>query len=67
MDYFLQSPFLHFPLGFNDNIHHEGNISKMPDFDILTHLERKKRTSRSLGKNHGNIIYFSKGSFYCFK
>ena len=27
---FLQSPF---PLGFNDNIYHEGNISKMPDFD----------------------------------
>ena len=25
---FLQSPF---PLGFNDNIYHEGNISKMPD------------------------------------
>ena len=28
---FLQS---HFPLGFNDNIYHEGNISKMPDFDV---------------------------------
>ena len=27
---FLQSPF---PLGFNDNIYHEDNISKMPDFD----------------------------------
>ena len=26
----LQSPF---PLGFNDNLYHEGNISKMPDFD----------------------------------
>ena len=27
----LQSPF---PLGFNDNIYHEGNIFKMPDFDV---------------------------------
>ena len=25
----------HFPLGFNDNIYHEGNISKMPDFDVF--------------------------------
>ena len=30
MDYFLQSPL---PLGFNDNIYHEGKVSKMPDFD----------------------------------
>ena len=29
----LQTPF---PLGLNDNIYHEGNISKMPDFDVLT-------------------------------
>ena len=28
----LQTPF---PLGFNDNIYHEGNISKMPDFDVF--------------------------------
>ena len=27
----LQTPF---PLGFNDNIYHEGNISKMPDFEF---------------------------------
>ena len=26
----LQTPF---PLGFNDNIHNDGNISKMPDVD----------------------------------
>ena len=37
---FLQSPF---PLGFNDNIYHEGNISKMPDFDVFSVLECKKR------------------------
>ena len=24
---------LSFPLGFNDNIHYEGNISKMPEFN----------------------------------
>ena len=24
-----------FPLGFNDKIYHEGNISKMPDFDVF--------------------------------
>ena len=28
----LQTPF---PLGFNDNIYHEGTVSIMPDFDIL--------------------------------
>ena len=28
----MQSPF---PLGFNDNIYHEGNISKMPDFNVF--------------------------------
>ena len=49
---FLQSPF---PLGFNDNIYHEGNISKMPDFDVFF-LFRKKRKSRSHGKRkNGNI------------
>ena len=32
----LQTPF---PLGFNDNINHEGNISKMPDFDVFSLLE----------------------------
>ena len=29
---FLQTSF---PLGFNDNIYHEGNISKMADFDVF--------------------------------
>ena len=35
---FLQS---HFPLGFNYNIYHEGNISKMTDFDVFSVLECK--------------------------
>ena len=49
----MQSPF---PLGFNDNIYHEGNISKMPDFDFFSVLEYKKRKSRSHGKRkNGNI------------
>ena len=48
----LQIPF---PLGFNDNIYHEGNISKMPDFDVLTLLESRKRKSRSHGiRKRGN-------------
>ena len=38
-----------FPLGFNDNIYHEGNISKMPDFDVFSVLEIRKRKSRSHG------------------
>ena len=48
----LQTPF---PLGFNDNIYHEGNISKMPDFDVFSHLEIRKRKSRSHGiRKKGN-------------
>ena len=42
----LQTPF---PLGFNDNIYQEGNISKMPDFDVFFVLEIRKRKSRSHG------------------
>ena len=42
----LQTPF---PLGFNDNIYHEGNISKVPDFDVFSLLEIRKRKSRSHG------------------
>ena len=42
----LQIPF---PSGFNDNIYHEGNISKMSDFDIFSLLECRKRKTRSHG------------------
>ena len=42
----LQTPFR---LGFNDNIYHEGNISKMPDFDAFSLLDIKKRNKRSHG------------------
>ena len=31
------------PLGFNDNIYHEGNISKMPDFNVFSLLEIRKK------------------------
>ena len=48
----LQTPYL---LGFNDNIYHEGNLSKMPDFDVFSLLEFRKRTARSHGiKKNGN-------------
>ena len=49
----LQTPF---PLGFNNNIYHEGNISKMPDFDVFSLLESRKRKSISHGirKKKGN-------------
>ena len=48
----LQTPF---PLGFVDKIYHEGNTSKMSDFDVLTLLESRKCKSRSLGiRKRGN-------------
>ncbi|MCU7801045.1 MAG: hypothetical protein KZQ70_13135 [gamma proteobacterium symbiont of Lucinoma myriamae] len=49
----LQTPF---PLGLNDNIFHQGNISKLPDFDALSLLEIRKRKSRSHGTRvNGNV------------
>ena len=48
----LQTPY---PLGFNDNIYHEGNLSKMLDFDVFALLEFRKRKARSHGiKRDGN-------------
>ena len=48
----LQTPF---PLGFKDNIYYEGNISKMPDFDVFSLLEIRKRQFRSHGvRKKGN-------------
>ena len=42
-------------MGFNDNIYHEGNLSKMPDFDVFSLLEFRKPTARSHGiKKNGN-------------
>ena len=45
-----------FPLGFNDNIYHEGSISKMFDFNIFSLLECQKRKTRyhGIGKNGSN-------------
>ena len=44
-----------FSTGFNDKIYHEGNISKMPDFDVFSLLEIRKRKSRSHGiRKKGN-------------
>ena len=48
----LQTPYSQ---GFNYNIYHEGNISKMPDLDVFSLLEFRKRTARSHGiKKNGN-------------
>ena len=49
---FLQSAS---PLGFNDNIYQEGNISKMPDFDVFSLLEIRKRKRRYHGKRQKGI------------
>ena len=46
----LQTPF---PLGFNDNIYHQGNISKMPDLFWMD-IRRPNRRSRGKRKN-GNL------------
>ena len=42
----LQTPY---QLGFNDNIYHEGNLFKMPYFDVFCLLKFRKRTARSHG------------------
>ena len=39
----------HFSLGFKDNIYHEGYFQKMPDFDMFSLLEIRKRKSTSHG------------------
>ena len=49
----LQTPF---PSGFNDNIYHQGNISKMSDFDVFSLLDIRSRNRRSRGKRkNGNL------------
>ena len=49
---FSQTPF---PLGFNDNIYHEGNISKIADFDVFSLWEFRKRKPRAHGlRQQGN-------------
>ena len=40
-----------FPLGFNDNIYHEGNISKMPDFDVFFLIWNVKNVKADLMVN----------------
>ena len=44
------------PLGFNDNIYHEGNISKLPDFDVFSPLDIRKRNKPSHGKRKNGIL-----------
>ena len=54
MDKLLQTPH---PLGFNDNIYHEGNISRLPDFDgVFSLLDIRKHNNRSHGeRKNGNL------------
>ena len=55
MDKIITTPF---PLGFNDNIYHQGNISKIPDFDVISLLDIHRRNTfrRSRGKRkYGNL------------
>ena len=70
----MQSPF---PLGFNDNVYHEGNISKMPDFDGFFSVLGYKNVKVDLMVNVKMAIlsakivlktlkYFSKGCFFGF-
>ena len=49
----LQTPH---PLGFNGNIYHEGNISRLPDFDFFSLLDIHNRNNQSHGKRkNGNL------------
>jgi hypothetical protein len=49
----LQTPY---PLGLNDNIYQQGNISNNPDIDIFNILSLKRRKRRSHGhRKNGNI------------
>ena len=41
---------------YNDNIYHEGNISRLPDFDVFSLLDIGNRIKRSHGKcKNGNL------------
>ena len=58
----LQTPF---PLGYNDNIYHQGNISKMPDFDVFSLLDIRRRNRRSRGKSkNGNLKRYHKNKTF---
>ena len=44
------------PLGFNDSIYHEGNISRLPDFDFFSLLDICKCNNGYHGKcKNGNL------------
>ena len=60
----LQTPF---PLGVNDNIYHEGYISKIPDSNAFSLLDIRKRNKRSHGKRkNGNFKRKHKTVLYLF-
>ena len=52
----MKYPQTPYPLGLNDNIYQEGNISKDPGIDIFSIVSIRKRKSRSHGRRrNGNI------------
>ena len=54
-----------FPFRFDDNIYHQGNISKMPDFDVVSLLDIRRRNGRSRGKRkNGNLKRKHKYKFF---
>ena len=61
----LQTPH---PLGSNDNIYHEGNISRLPDFDVFSLLDIRKRNKQSHGeRKNGNLKRKNKLVFNSFR
>ena len=52
----LQTPH---PLGLNDNIYHEGNFSRLPDFDVVSLLNIRKHNKRKNRNLKRNDRYFT--------
>ena len=53
----LQTPH---PLGFNDNIYHEGNISRLPDFDVFSYKQSHgKRKNGNLKRKNKHVLTLS--------
>ena len=52
----LQTPH---PLGFNNNIYHEGNISRLPDFDVFSLFDIHKRKNGNLKHKNKLVLTLS--------
>ena len=51
-------------LGFNENIYHEGNISRLLDFDVFSLLDICKRNNQSHGKRINGSLKRKKITFF---